>query len=382
MKRSNAFCLAALLSLAGCSHLSPYYRPGLPPVVPALPATEQIRQRVLLIGDAGAPQKDEPVLQALEQWARQKPQRTTVVFLGDNVYENGIPAPDQRSYAQNVGSLQAQINTVNNSGARALFVPGNHDWGKGGEQGRAALARQEALIRQQLPAAGSFLPPAGCPGPAVLDLDGMRLIALDTQWWLQKERVSLDQCACQDSAAVLAELERQLASAGDRKVLVLAHHPLVSHGPHGGFLDWKDHLFPTRRLHPRLWIPLPLLGSLYPLARSLRPPTQELASPAYRSMSAALKGMLSRHCPLIYAAGHDHSLQVLEGDAASSYHLVSGLGSAAKSTAVTHEEDTLFAHLHPGFMAVDLLEDGRVLLRVVEPGVVNVVFALWLNEAD
>lgn len=380
MKRSIAFCSAALLALAGCSHLSPYYRPDVLPA--SFPAGDDLRQRVLLIGDAGAPQKDEPVLKTLEHWAGLKPQKTTVVFLGDNVYEGGILEPDHPDYQKSVEYLQAQVDVAKNSGARALFIPGNHDWGKGGEQGRAGLARQEALIRQQLPASGSFLPPAGCPGPAALDLDGVRLIVLDTQWWLQKKRVSPGQCACQDSAAVLAELEGLLSSAGDRKVFVLAHHPLASHGPHGGFFDWRDHLFPARRWRSFLWVPLPLAGSLYPLVRSCRPPDQDLASPAYRSMTDALKRVLSRHRPLIYAAGHDHALQVLEGHASVGYTLVSGLGSAVKATAVSHGDDTLFAHLHPGFMAIDLMENGRVLLRVVEPGTTGAVFALWLNEAD
>jgi hypothetical protein len=374
--------LAIALLGAACSHYSPYYGLGASPGPGDFPALDQVRQRVLLIGDAGMPQKDEPVLQALEQWARQQPQRTRVVFLGDNVYENGIAAPDRPGYGESVGFLQAQIDAVKHSSALAFFVPGNHDWGKGGEEGQAALARQEALVQRELPGSGGLWPSQGCPGPASLDLDGMRLIALDTQWWLRREAVSIGHCPCQDSAAVLAELERLLASAGDRQVLVLAHHPLASHGPHGGFFDWKDHLFPTRRLHSRLWLPLPLLGSLYPLARRQWPPSQDLASPAYRSMSAALRGVLARHRPLIYAAGHDHNLQVMEGDAASAYYLVSGSGSAAKATAVTHGDNTLFAHLHPGFMAIDLLEDGRVFLRVVEPEAAAVVFARWLRGAE
>jgi hypothetical protein len=369
------------LTLAGCSHLSPYSRPGLSPAPTLAPAGDQLRQRVLLIGDAGKPQQGEPVLRVLEQWAGQTPGRTTVVFLGDNVYEKGVLAPEHPGHAQSAGYLQAQLDAVRRSGARAFFVPGNHDWGKGGEGGRAALARQEELVRRELPGSGGLWPAAGCPGPAALDLDGLRLIALDTQWWLQREPVSAAHCPCPDSAAVLAELARLLASAGDRQVLVLAHHPLATHGPHGGFLDWRDHLFPARRLHRRLWVPLPVLGSLYPLTRKLRPSPQDLASPPYRAMRAALRGVLSRHPPLLYAAGHDHNLQVLEGDAASAFYLVSGAGAAVKMTAVTHGDDTLFAHLHPGFMAVDLLRDGRVLLRAVEPGP-GVVFSRWLLGGD
>ncbi len=382
MRSSYTLALMIALTLAGCSHHSPYYRPGLPQVGAAVPPADQLRQRVLLFGDAGLPQKEEPVLQTLEVWSGQQPHRTTVVFLGDNVYEKGILSPEDPGHAQSVGYLRAQVDVIRRSGARAFFVPGNHDWGKGGERGKAALARQEALVQRELPGSGGLWPSAGCPGPAVLDLDGIRLIALDTQWWLNRELLPLDHCACSDSASVLGELDRLLAEAGERQVLVLAHHPLASHGPHGGFLDWRDHLFPARRLSAKLWIPLPVLGSLYPLVRRLRPPSQDLASPAYRAMTTALRGVLARHRPLVWAAGHDHSLQVLDGDAASAYHLVSGAGSAKKVTAVTHGKDTFFAHLHPGFMAVDLLADGRVLLQVVEPGSGAAVFTHWLRGAD
>lgn len=382
MRPPLALILLTALVAAACSHLRPYSRPGLAAVGPDQQATAQLRQRVLLIGDAGAPAAGEPVLQALEQWAGLAPQRTTVVFLGDNVYEHGIPAADHPDHRQATQALQAQAEVIRHSGARGLFVPGNHDWGRGGVAGKAAMDRQEGLLRQLLPASGGLWPAQGCPGPVALDLDGLRLIALDTQWWLQREEPPDGHCPCADSAAVLAELDRLLAGAGGRQVLVLAHHPLASHGPHGGFLDWRDHLFPARRLQARLWIPLPVLGSLYPLARRLRPPSQDLGSPAYRAMVAALAGVLAAHRPLVYAAGHDHNLQVLEGGRASAYQLVSGLGSAKKATAVTHAGDTLFAHLHPGFMAVDLLEDGRVLLRVVEPGAAGVVFAHWLAGAD
>jgi hypothetical protein len=81
---------------------------------------------------------------------------------------------------------------------------------------------------------------------------------------------------------------------------------------------------------------------------------------------------------LIYAAGHDHSLQVIEMQRGVKYMLVSGAGSASKISEVGHGENTLFAHSHPGFMAVDFLENGRVLLRIIEPGK-GVVFRKWIK---
>jgi hypothetical protein len=71
--------------------------------------------------------------------------------------------------------------------------------------------------------------------------------------------------------------------------------------------------------------------------------------------------------PLIYAAGHDHSLQLFEGRNGPRYTLVSGMGSRASD--VGHNRRTLFAHsnpLHGGFMEIDFLTDGSARLAVWE----------------
>jgi hypothetical protein len=73
--------------------------------------------------------------------------------------------------------------------------------------------------------------------------------------------------------------------------------------------------------------------------------------------------------PLIYAAGHEHSLQVFRSRRGPRYLVVSGLGSASKATPVGHDGASLFAHSdheQPGFMQVDFLRDGRVRLAVIE----------------
>ena len=81
---------------------------------------------------------------------------------------------------------------------------------------------------------------------------------------------------------------------------------------------------------------------------------------------------------LIYAAGHDHSLQVLRGRI-TDYLLVSGAGSSEKISEVSDGYNTLFAHEKTGFMVVDFLENDAVLLRVVEPGNKEVPFHHWLK---
>jgi hypothetical protein len=204
----------------------------------------------------------------------------------------------------------------------------------------------------------------------------MRVIVLDTQWWLhqhEKPQKSLE--------TVIAELKAALDT--ELPIIVLGHHPLQSYGVHGGFYDWKAHLFPGRIAKKWLWVPVPIVGSLYPLARwHLVRSDQDISGARNKNMVSRLNAALStakKTSLLIYASGHEHSLQILKGDV-TDYLLVSGLASSEKATEVSHGDNTLFAHQHTGFMAVDFLTDGKVLLRVVEPGEKNVLYHHWLKR--
>ena len=145
----------------------------------------------------------------------------------------------------------------------------------------------------------------------------------------------------------VAELSKALADAAnsskDLEVIVATHHPLATHGVHGQWYRFFN---------------------------------QDLRGPKNRRMVKAIRRayLESGTRPLIHAAGHDHSLQVLRGsDEVSAggrdphYNLVSGAGSWEKLQAVGDGGDTLFAHEHTGFMVVDFMKDGSVFLQVIEP---------------
>lgn len=356
-----------VLAATACSHLQPYPDSA----TPAVPVDAAVRARVLLVGDGGRP--DPAVLRAVATWSGLAPARSTVVFLGDNVYENGLPA-GPASREKNV--LDQQIAAVGAS--HGVFVPGNHDW----HGGRAGIRRQADYVE----AAGDsirFRPADGCPGPVVdAALAGVRLIALDTEWLLQS---TPDATGCglggDPQAAIAGRVREALAAAGEDLVIVVAHHPPWSHGAHGGFFDWRDHLFPLTRLASWAWIPLPLVGSLYPIARRALANRQDVYSGRYRRAQMQLARAFASYRgtkPLIFAGGHDHSLQVLGARGPWDYVLVSGAASVGKLTAVSHGPDTVFAHLAHGFISVDLYPDDRVLLRVIEPGADVATFSAWL----
>jgi hypothetical protein len=409
--RPRATILVAALVVAGCSHSRPFIRG--PATTPA-PAAARIDHRLILIGDAGdADPDDEPALDLLEQRVRVAPERTTVVFLGDNVYETGMPDPTElegtaieavldevllnlyQSRRDSERLLKAQVKAVRVPGARAIFIPGNHDWDQFGVGGFKRVLNQQTYINQLRTANQevvdvTMLPRDGCPGPTALDLGTTaRLIVIDTQWWLDlgvggKPTPEHNPTACPyvTKADILAALQTEIEKAGaaGREVVVAGHHPLASRGPHGGHVDLEVHLFPLTMLGTYVpfvvrWTPLPILGSIAAWLRSNRSPSgQDFSGPGNAELRDALAGAMAKAAadgaqPILYAAGHDHSLQVFKAKEGPRWTVVSGLGSSSKASGVRHDGHTTFAHSdtqRPGLMEVDFADDGRARLAVIE----------------
>lgn len=378
MRRAAA--IACLLA-CGCAVSSPWVAPEF-----VTPPTQEEFVRfdatLILVGDAGEPQLDapDPILTAVRDAAAIAPDRTLVVFLGDNVYPHGLPAPDapDRAHAEQV--LRAQADAALAAGARAVFVPGNHDYAG---DGWAGMQRERAFL-QSLDPRVQALPADGCPGPQVLDVGAkLRLVALDSQWWLQdgdKPRDPTSSCPYDSEAEVLAALDRAAADAVGRRVVVAAHHPLATHGSHGGFFTWEQHLFPLREVHPWLWVPLPIVGSLYPLSRQIGITDQDLSAGRYDNYARSVRIALAARPVAVFAAGHEHNLQILEVPG-TQVQVVSGAGSTGKLTPVGREEDTLAVAPGPGFVRLDILPDGRtrISMHTVADGRVSEVVSSWLG---
>ena len=345
-------------------------------------AADSVETTVLLVGDAGWATADDPVLARVAAHASERPDRTVVVFLGDNVYPDGLAPVGSEDRQRGEDILKAQLAVSHQNGARAIFVPGNHDWDRSGVTGWEEVLDQGRFLEAN---GAELTPSGGCPGPIVVDPGRrVRLIALDTQWWLHdhpKPQDPTSDCEADSEAEVLAALGDALATAGGRRVVVVAHHPLVSRGAHAGHFTWKDHIFPLRHIAGWLWLPLPIVGSLYPLIRGSGVSDQDFSNGENRHMRAALDSVMAIHRPLIYAAGHDHSLQVLEGRTAR-YFLVSGASTIGHSTPVGRDDRTRYARAGTGFMRIDFTTQGRVRLGVFavdKRGGETEEFSVWLE---
>lgn len=385
LRRAGAPLACLALLVLGCSG---FQRVPTPPVVAADPASVELS--LFLIGDAGAPATDEPVLRALRAEINANPARSATVFLGDNIYPSGMPPEGSPLRSEAERRLKAQLDVGSATETPVYFVVGNHDWAYMSPDGLASVRRQGRFIDSVGAPWSTLLPAPGCPGPSHVDIGpSVRLVLLDTHWWLHpytRPAGPGSPCAATTDIEVINQLNRTLIDAGDRHVVVAAHHPLRTGGTHGGNLGWQSHLFPLRELADWLYIPLPVLGSAYAMRRAQAGPNQDVSGPLYERLRRALNVVFARRRPLIFAAGHDHNLQVIEGDDdTAQWLLVSGTGIYGHVSRVNWIDGTRYAAPASGYMRVDFLRDGRVRLgvRVVDAeGGATERYSLYLIDEE
>ena len=358
----RAFPLLTLLILSGCSSHQ-LLASGTCPSVPVGIDAADVHSVAFLLGDAG----DEvpgtsPLLcflkedvRAWSDWAQNAMSETErgpankrvyVAFLGDNIYEEGLRT-DPKHRPDDVLRLEAQLDALeylDPSIGEGVFVLGNHDWGNdSGEKGEQRARNQQEYLNERAQAGVnvSLLPDATLPGPVYRDIgDRARLVFIDSMWWLRRPGGT-------ERSAAAAALGTLIASAGPRQTVVMAHHPLVSGGPHGGNRS-----------------------GFAGLAQAMQLLVQDTNSRPYQSYISDVRSALAaRAQAVVIASGHDHNLQVIteSTDAPPIHHIVSG--SASKVKPVRDVPGTVWQAAEHGYMRLAFLTDGRMRVDVITSGV-------------
>ncbi|MFL5744100.1 MAG: BamA/TamA family outer membrane protein [Niastella sp.] len=288
---------------------------------------DSVTARIILIGDAGALVNGKhPVASAVKNDLHPD-KKTTIVYLGDNLYQFGLPDEGNRNYVLSRTVLDSQMAVAANTPAHVYMIPGNHDWANGRPYGWETLLRQEAYVNLMKEKNVEFIPKEGCPGPVEVPISkDVVMIVFDSQWFLHKnDKPGVDwDCPCKSENEFMLQLSELLRKNYNKLVIMACHHPFMSNGIHGGYYGLKQHIFPFTDMKKNLWIPLPVLGSIYPISRSVFGSPQDISYPAYTNMVNTIRAETRLHPNIIYATGHDHSLQLLKDT--SHYYIVSGAG--------------------------------------------------------
>jgi hypothetical protein len=325
--------------------------------VHAFAQEDSVVYRVILIGDAGELKNEKNnVVDAVKKKFDLNNKKTIIIYLGDNIYPSGMPDEENADYnaATKIISYEASLGLQ--SSARVIFIPGNHDWDQGKPDGWARIQREQRFIDSLDVANIQFLPKDGCPGPEEISLnDKLVLIVMDSQWWLHpydKPGVSSD-CDCKTNDEVLTKIEGIVYRNRDKVVLFATHHPFRSYGIHGGYFTLKQHIFPFTDANPSLYLPLPVIGSIYPISRGVFGNIQDIPHPAYKQMIESVERSLHQYPNVIHVSGHDHELQLIKDS--SFYYIISGAGS--KESRVKQGSKSLFSSKSYGYTVLELKKD-------------------------
>ncbi|MBT1701723.1 BamA/TamA family outer membrane protein [Chryseosolibacter indicus] len=326
----------------------------------------QVSNSIFLVGDAGEPYiASSPIGKYLRSQILERGERAIVLYLGDNIYPKGLPPEGHKLRAEGEHILETQVSWVRDTKARGIFVPGNHDWQHWGRKGQEYIRNQQKWLDSLKDEHITLLPKDGCPGPIEIPINSTTiLVIMDTQWFLHQwdKPGEESSCDCKTSEEVLSQLHDIFARNKSKRVIVAGHHPIYTYGEHGGVFTWKSHIFPLTDFSSKLYIPMPVIGSIYPLYRKWFGHVQDTPNPIYKQFSNGVEDIMAEFPGSVYVSGHEHALEYIYKD--STHFIVSGSG--AKVEYVKKKGYARFAKPLRGFVRLDILTNGEIEVHFLE----------------
>lgn len=200
-----------------------------------------------------------------------------------------------------------------------------------------------------------------CPDPHVISFSEKLVgIILNSSFLINQENAvstGID-CDCDTPQDVLDKLEELIYLNRNKTILLITHHPLASYGHHGGYFTWKDHIFPLTNLNKNLYIPLPIIGSLYPIGRStLFSGEQDLRQPNYDKWIDAMKGMINEQQNILLFSDHEMGQQLIR---MKDGHIQAITGTTGKYGNIYKGKGSLYTDNAPGFIVCDYMDDQSI----------------------
>lgn len=314
--------------------------------------TIKIAHTFYLVGDAGNADEEQAqqTLELLHQKLKKANKKSTLLFLGDNIYPKGFPADkNAEDVALAETKLTNQLKLAKGFKGKTIFIPGNHDW----YSGIKGLERQADFVTKNLNDKKAFLPRKSCAIEDVKIDSTTTLVTIDSEWFLEdwdKHPTINDNCDIKTREDFFEELESILNKNQEKTVVLAIHHPLLSNGTHGGQFSLEKQLFPLEKK-----IPLPVVGSFINLLRKTSGVSpQDLQNKQYTIYAKRIKTLLQKQKNVIVVSGHDHNLQYISKE--NIQQIISGAGSKSEAARAISPFD--FSYGGNGYVTLTLFKSG------------------------
>ncbi|RMG77648.1 MAG: metallophosphoesterase, partial [Bacteroidetes bacterium] len=352
--------LAMLAFFASCANYKLNIAKEIDDPIPDLPAGQKITHTLYLLGDGGNSKagKVAPAVRFLGEQLKTADENSTVIFMGDNIYPGGFPGKKDPGRALAEHRLEVQLDILKGFKGKAWMIPGNHDW----RSGLKRLKKEEDFLEEYAETQGDlpfeWIPDDGCSGPEVVEVnDNLVIIFIDSEWWLMdwnKEPELNEGCEIKSKENFLYFFEEAMKKYRNKNIVIAMHHPLYSNGPHGGRFTFSQHIFPLTQVNPKLYIPLPGIGTIFSFLRMTVGSRQDIAHPELHELRKGLEASAKKNGQFIFVSGHEHNLQLFEKD--SQVYLISGSGS--KISPAGRGNDAVLTYGHVGHSVIKFFDDG------------------------
>ncbi|MDR6760418.1 hypothetical protein J2Y38_000597 [Flavobacterium sp. 2755] len=313
--------------------------------------TIKIAHTFYLVGDAGNADEEQAqqTLELLHHKLKKASKKSTLLFLGDNIYPKGFPTDNADNKALAETKLTNQLKLAKGFKGKTIFIPGNHDW----YSSIKGLELQADFVTKNLNDKKAFLPRKSCPIEDVKIDSITTLVTIDSEWFLEdwdNHPTINDNCDIKTREDFFKELESILNKNQEKTVVLAIHHPLLTNGSHGGQYSWEKQLFPLEKK-----IPLPVIGSFINLLRKTSGVSpQDLQNKQYTIYAKRIKTLLQKQRNVIVVSGHDHNLQYISKE--NIQQIISGAGSKSEAARAINPFD--FSYGGNGYAALTLYKSG------------------------
>jgi predicted MPP superfamily phosphohydrolase len=321
--------------------------------------SDTTRTRIYLIGDTG---KKAVLSKNYKRFSTfiSADTPSCVLYLGDNVYPKGIRPEGDKNHAMDVEKMKIQLRLLKNHRGQMYMIPGNHDWQMGKSKGLEYVKRQSDLVNQFLRDSmpqyregdAHYFKYPGFAGPEKIELDGITLIMVDTDWWVHRQVAHpvglIDNSVKKTEALFFQQFDAYLKEASEKgqKIAVVTHHPLYLTGANSLKMQ------PTRFLITYTPLKVAGMAGLNRAARGMSP------QPNYQRMVEKFEKHVAPYKHIIWISGHDHDQQLIVKNNIT--QIVSGNGGEFRT--VENRDKMLKWHNDKtmGFSKIELTKNGNV----------------------
>jgi hypothetical protein len=225
-------------------------------------------------------------------------ENSAILFLGDDIFTESVSiTPELKDYANT--SHKRLLNQLKSYKGKVFFIPGisRNNTPELGMINDSMM--EEFIIENFLDRGDIYIPDNGCPGPEAKNLsDQVKLVVLDSEWWLEKHDQTNNDCRNQNKFQIIQELKEILDKNDDKYVILAFHHPIIK----------TDKYFGHVRMG-KSFVPLPLLGSIKPFFRATFGNSQNISHPHYEHFRNEIIGAIREYKNVIVCSAHENDLQ-------------------------------------------------------------------------